>query len=245
MACAKRLVPCGRTARRSPPDARLADGPLVTIASVSYWTDVFTLETWAQAEAQEFRVSGFPPPTTGKGGYSMRMFERVRPGDVLLCYCKTPAQRWVGGLRVTGGVFQSGEPVWGLSETGEPRYPWRFPVEPVVVLEPTRGVPGDQVAEQLQFLSRLKRWGAYLQRSLNRVPDDDGERLLALLQEPREPVPIELPKHRPRQQRHLHRNRDSSRLKRLRLSSQSESSPTRHRRPSHGRTVRFRPNSAT
>lgn len=171
---------------------------------MSYWTDIFTLETWAQAEAQGYRVSGFPPPTPGKGGYSVGMFERVRPGDIFLCYCKTPAQRWVGALRVTGAVFQSGEPVWGLSETGEPRYTWRYPVEPVVALEPTRGIPGARVAEQLQCLSRLKQWGTFLQRSLNRVPEDDGERLLALLKEPREAVPIELPEHRPRgRQRHL------------------------------------------
>jgi hypothetical protein len=162
---------------------------------VSYWTDIFTLETWAQAEAREFRVTGFPPPTAGKGGYSVGMFERVEPGDIFLCYCKTPAQRWVGALRVTGDVFQSDEPVWGLSETGEPRYPWRYPVEPVVALEATRGVPGAQVAEQLDFLKRLKQWGTFLQRSLNRIPDEDGERLLALLREPRDAVPIALPKH--------------------------------------------------
>jgi len=168
---------------------------------VSYWTDIFTLETWAQAEAQGFRVSGFPPPTTGKGGYSTGMFERVRPNDIFLCYCKTPAQRWVGALRVTGEVFQSDEPVWGLSETGDPRYPWRFPVEPVVALDPTRGIPAGEVVEQLSFLKRLKRWGTFLQRSLNRVPDEDGERLLALLKEPREAASIDLPKYPPQKRR--------------------------------------------
>jgi hypothetical protein len=47
-------------------------------------------------------------------------------------------------------------------------------------------------------LSRLKQWGVYLQRSLNAVPDDDGQRLLALLEEPREPVAIAIPKRRRR-----------------------------------------------
>ena len=50
----------------------------------------------------------------GKGGYSVGMFERVKPGDVFLCYCKGPAMRWVGALRVKGEAFQSDEPVWGL-----------------------------------------------------------------------------------------------------------------------------------
>ncbi len=167
---------------------------------MTYWTDIFTLETWAQAEAREFRITGFPPPTMGKGGYSVGMFERVQIGDIFVCYCKSPARRWVGALRVVSGVFQSDEPVWGLSETGEPRYPWRYRAEPVVALDPIRGIPAAEVVDQLGFLRKLKQWGTYLQRSLNRVPDEDGDHLLALLQDPREPLPIELPKQRRRAQ---------------------------------------------
>jgi hypothetical protein len=165
---------------------------------MSYWTDIFTLETWAQAEARDFRVSGFPPPTPGKGGYSIGMFERVRPADFFICYCKSPARRWVGALRVLGEAFESDEPVWGLTDTGEARYPWRYSVEPVVTLDPARGIPGSDVAAELHFLKRLKQWGTYLQRSLNRIPDPDGERLIAMLREPRQPVPIEVPTRRPR-----------------------------------------------
>jgi len=128
---------------------------------VAFWTDIFTLETWAQAEAKGFRVSGFPSPTTTKGGYSRGMFERVEPDDVLLCYCKGPAVRWVGALRVTGEAFRSDEPVWGLNEAGEVRFPWRFPTEPVVALDPARGVPGAEVARELAILRRLKQWGTY------------------------------------------------------------------------------------
>jgi hypothetical protein len=128
------------------------------------------------------------------------MFERVHPGDIFLCYCKAPAMRWIGALRVTSEVFQSDEPVWGLTETGESRYPWRYRVEPIVALDPLRGVPGAEVAPELEFLRRLKQWGTFLQRSLNRVPDKDGEALVKFLQEPRAATPITLPKQarRPR-----------------------------------------------
>ena len=163
---------------------------------MAYWTDIFTLETWAQAEAQNFKVSGFPPPTPGRGGYSVRMFERVREGDVFLCYCKSPAQRWIGALRVVGSVFESDEPIWGLNEHGQSRFPWRYPVEPLVTVDPERGVPGAEVAQQLPFLRRLAQWGTYLQRSLNPVPDADGEALLAMLQAPRDSIPIEMPRQR-------------------------------------------------
>lgn len=165
---------------------------------MAYWTDIFTLETWAQAEQREWSVSGFPAPTKTKGGYSQRMFARVEPGDVLLCYCKGPASRWVGALRVTGEAFIGDEPVWGLNEDGDVRFPWRFPIEPVVTLDPANGVPGAEAAVELGFLKRLKQWGTFLQRSLNAVPDEDGARLVEILRQPREAVPITVPRRRPR-----------------------------------------------
>ena len=154
------------------------------------------METWAQAEKHGWRTTGFPAPTKTKGGYSVRMFERVEPGDVLLCYCKGPAARWVGALRVTGEAFQGEEPIWGLDEHGHVRFPWRFPAEPIITLDPQSGVPGAEAATHLGFLRRLKQWGVYLQRSLNSVPEDDGHELLRMLQEPREAVPIAIPKRR-------------------------------------------------
>jgi hypothetical protein len=165
---------------------------------VSYWTDIFTLETWAQAEQHGWNVSGFPAPTKARGGYGDRTFGRIRVGDVLLCYCKSPAARWVGALKVNGGMYIDDEPVWGLREDGTVRFPARFAVEPLVVLDPARGVPGPEAAKALTCLSRLKRWGTFLQRSLNEVPDADGERLLAMLREPRPEVPITVPQRRAR-----------------------------------------------
>ena len=153
--------------------------------AISYWSDIFTLETWAQAAARNFSVSGFPPPTAGKGGYSIGMFDRVEVGDVFLCYCKAPASRWVGALRVAGRAYESSEPVWGLTAEGMVRFPWRFDVEPIITLDPLRGIPGSDVALEVGFLRRLKQWGTFLQRSLNRIPDEDGERLISLLHEPR------------------------------------------------------------
>ena len=168
---------------------------------MAYWTDIFTLETWGQARATQYSVTGFPAPTAGRGGYSRRMFERVSEGDVLLCYCKAPASRWVGALRVTGPVFQDTEPVWGLTESGEARFPWRFPVEPVAALDPEYGLPGGWVAETVSFLRELRQWGVYLQRSLNPVPDSDGEALIEMLGQPREAVPIVVAPQRPRRRR--------------------------------------------
>lgn len=166
---------------------------------MAYWTDIFTLETWAQAEKHGWRVTGFPAPTKTRGGYSEGMFARVLPGDVLLCYCKGPAARWVGALKVTGPVFEADDPVWGLAEDGNVRFPWRFPAEPIAAVDPAQGIPGGEVAAELAFLKRLSnKWGVYLQRSLNPVPEDDGNRLVQMLQQEREAAPIAVPRRRTR-----------------------------------------------
>jgi hypothetical protein len=104
---------------------------------MAFWSNIFTLETWAQARDRAFTV-GFRHPHPEKGGYSVGMFERVVERDILLCYCKSPAARWVGALQVVGPAFQSDEPVWGLTETGEARYPWRFPVKASLLFLPRK-----------------------------------------------------------------------------------------------------------
>jgi hypothetical protein len=156
-----------------------------------FWTDIFTLETWAQAKIRDFKVTGFPAPTPGPGGYTQKTFAKVAVGDVLLCYCKKPAARWVGALRVLGPMFMSAEPVWGLDERGEARFPARYEVEPVIALDPALGVDGGEAAGKLECLARYgQTWWAFLQRSLNHVPDDDGALLLELLRKDRPPRPI-------------------------------------------------------
>jgi len=41
---------------------------------MNYFMDVFTIDTWEQAKACAFTVSGFPPPTVTPG--------RLLPNDV-------------------------------------------------------------------------------------------------------------------------------------------------------------------
>jgi hypothetical protein len=68
-----------------------------------------------------------------------------------------------------------------------------------VTLDAETGIPGEEVAARLGFLRSLRTWGVFLQRSLNSVPDVDGEALVEWLQQPREPIPIRAAAaHRPR-----------------------------------------------
>jgi hypothetical protein len=61
---------------------------------VTYWLNLFTLETWDEFKDAGARISGF-------SARRWSIAQRIRPGDRLLCYL-VRAYRWIGVLRVTG-----------------------------------------------------------------------------------------------------------------------------------------------
>lgn len=165
---------------------------------MAFFTDVFTVETWEQAKARDFTVSGFPPPTPTKGGYFDSTFRRVKAGDTLLCYVKAPAKRWVGALRVESAMYlDENDPVWGADDNGTARFPARFRVSPIIVRDVEMGVPVEETIGVISCLQE-KKWSGLFRRSLTPVGDEDGQRLLRLLEVEREPRPVRLPRKRVR-----------------------------------------------
>ena len=162
----------------------------------SFFTDVFTVETWEQAKSREWRITGFPPPTPTKGGYFDSTFARVVPGDVLCCYVKAPVKRWVGALRVVGPMFLDyDDDVWGRDDAGKARFPARFRVEPEIALDVEFGLPVERTVGVLQCFEG-KHWSGLFRRSLMPMPHQDGEMLVQMLAEPRTPSPVREPRRR-------------------------------------------------
>ncbi|MGH3022317.1 MAG: hypothetical protein ACRDNI_01555 [Gaiellaceae bacterium] len=165
---------------------------------MDYFTNVYTVETWAAAGERDHVISGYPPPTPTKGGYFESTFEAVKSGDVLLCYVVAPAKRWVGALRVESEWFLDYEdPIWGVDDEGRALYPARYKTTPIIALPVELGLPVEQTIGVLRCM-REGAWSGIFRRSLTRVPPDDGEKLLEMLAEPREPSPVRLPRRRPR-----------------------------------------------
>jgi hypothetical protein len=167
---------------------------------VSFFTDVFTVDTWEQAKARGFTVSGFPPPTLTRGGYFQSTFDRVKIGDLLICYVKAPAKRWVGALRVESPMYLDAEdPVWGADEEGAALFPARFKVSAVVARDVEVGVPVEETIGVLDCLD-AKNWSGLFRRSLTAMPVRDGESVLRLLEAERDPSPVRIPRKRIRRQ---------------------------------------------
>jgi hypothetical protein len=144
--------------------------PVYLPAQVGYFTDIFTTETWAAAGERDYAVSGFPAPTATRGGYFQSTFDAVKVGDLLACYVKAPAKRWVGALRVEGEMYvDESDAVWGYDEAGRVRFPARFHTSPILTLPVEEGLPVHETVGVLRCMNE-KTWSGLFRRSLTRMP---------------------------------------------------------------------------
>lgn len=114
---------------------------------MDYWLDLFTGTTWEEFRNAGAKVSGFR--------YRRRsMVERIKPGDILLCYL-TGVMRWVGALEVVGPSKDTSQ-IWKDDE-----FPARLDVRPLIMLGPEKGLPMDQLKGKVSFFSGPKDAGKF------------------------------------------------------------------------------------
>lgn len=143
---------------------------------MTYFVDIFSVETYEEFSGTDKRVCGFHP--------SRRAWvTKIRPGDRIVCYLKG-LSCWVGILEVTGALFEA-EP--GAEAVGE--YSLQFPCVPIAWLERGALVPikRKDVWSALSFTKDVEPgaggWNAVLRSSGVRLAEPDGQiveaRLLA------------------------------------------------------------------
>ena len=72
---------------------------------MTYWLDLFTIETWREFKEAGGTISGFRESRWSR-------VKRMKPGDRLLCYA-VALKRWIAVLEVTSEPFFSSEPrIW-------------------------------------------------------------------------------------------------------------------------------------
>ena len=135
---------------------------------MTYWLNLFTVETW-----NEFKQAG-----ANMSGHTESRWTRaakVRPGDKLLCYL-AGAGRWVAVLEVTGPpVYDDSEEnrIWAKAV-----YPSRLPVKIELELTPETAVPVKDMLGDLDAFQGLdspeRTWGTMFLGSLNKWSDEDG-----------------------------------------------------------------------
>lgn len=140
---------------------------------MNYWLDLFTGTTW-----QEFREAG--ATVSGFSGRRRSIAQRVKPGDILLCYL-TGVMRWVGALEVLGASTDTRR-IWKDQE-----FPVRFDVRPLIMLDAEHGIPMDKLEGQVRFFAGVEDRGRF-QGFLRGSPaifknPKDAELILSLLRD--------------------------------------------------------------
>jgi predicted RNA-binding protein len=117
--------------------------------------------------------------------------ERIAPGDVIVFYV-TGVQAFGGSVRVTGDMFEDRSRIWP-GKPGKPdAYPWRFPTEPVVVLDDEQFVAAEALAPALEHVRKWppEHWRLAFQGQLRPVSAADSTALdRALRDAARHPAP--------------------------------------------------------
>lgn len=149
---------------------------------MNYWLDLFTGTTWSEFREAGSNVSGFRSTR-------QKMVERIKPGDILLCYL-TGVMRWVCALEVVG-PSKDERAIWKFDE-----FPARLDVKPLVMLNPENGIPMEKLAGKVQFYQESKDAGKF-KGFLRGSPatfarHEDGDLILQILKEAKE-HPIAIP----------------------------------------------------
>lgn len=143
-----------------------------------YFIDLFTPETWHEAGANGFSVTGFSERR-------LRSASKIQPGDIFLCYL-TGKSRFIGALRATSDVYTDTENrIWKSQQ-----FPTRFECELVVKVPEDRGIHLREVQ------TRSKQPGTYnwiFRASPQEMPEDDSEWILQRLHQIAESSPVDSP----------------------------------------------------
>lgn len=134
-----------------------------------YWLDLFTPETWEEAEKNNFKLSGFRENR-------WHLTQQIKPGDFLVCYL-TGEMRFSGILKVISKPYfslEASKKVW----RGGP-FPCVMDIEPVITLDLLHSIPADKIVPKLTI---AKKWGGIRRGSLNRLNKEDGDTIKSILE---------------------------------------------------------------
>jgi hypothetical protein len=137
---------------------------------MAYFIDLFSPETYDAFSKSARNISGFRLR-------HKNMAERIKPGDVFVCYL-TRLSRWFGLLEVIEGPFVDDKPIFVPDD--DP-FVVRFRVRPTVWLDIDKALPihDETIWQGLSFTRQLEMgsiaWTGKVRGSLVRLDDEDGK----------------------------------------------------------------------
>jgi hypothetical protein len=135
------------------------------------WLLVSSPQNFAASRDRGFDVAGMK-------SRHRRKWERVRPGDRVFFYL-TGAKAIGGMARVAGDPYEDHRPIWQSKGKPDEDYPWRFPIEPLNVLEAGHELPAEPLAREMEHTKRwpAESWTLAFQGNVHELSDADADLL--------------------------------------------------------------------
>jgi predicted RNA-binding protein len=132
------------------------------------WVLTGSLDNFRATAELDFRVIGMKERRR-------RLAEQVAKGDLIIFYV-SGVQAFGGVVRVTGEMYEDRAKVWPGKMGNPDPYPWRFAIEPVLILDEDEFVPAEELAQQLEHVRKwpAEHWHLAFQGQLRPVSHDDA-----------------------------------------------------------------------
>jgi hypothetical protein len=149
---------------------------------VTFYTDLFTVQTWEAFQKNGGVVSGFRR-------HQRPSASRIVPGDIFVCYL-VGLSRWCGLLKVDGPMYEDSTPIFADPDL----FILRFKVTPLAMLDPEHSLPihepdiWGKLCITKEMKPREQGWAQFagLRGSLRVLTDEDGEFLVDRIQKQKE-----------------------------------------------------------
>lgn len=132
------------------------------------WMLVSGADNFEVSRAMGFTVAGMKERHRRKA-------ERVVPGDRILFYL-TGIQRFGGTAIVTDTYYEDrAEPIWQSKKAGEYPYPWRFAIQPELILDASQFVRAEALLPELEWVKKWPpaNWQLAFQGNVHVLSDTD------------------------------------------------------------------------
>lgn len=108
--------------------------------------------------------------------------EAMRPGDKVIYYI-TGVKAFTGIATITSPFFEDRRPIWKSQKEGE-LYPYRFKVEPDLILDEANWFPAEGIARQLEYVRKwpAENWTLAFQGNVHLISERDYKTLRGLIE---------------------------------------------------------------
>lgn len=144
----------------------------MTTAQPRTWILTGSPENHAATAEHGHRVIGLKE---GRRNFALQ----IEASDRIVLYA-TQRMAFAGSILVTGGLYEDRTPIWPGKPGKADAYPWRFPTEPEVALEPEDWVPAEGLAARLEHVRKwpAEHWKLAFQGQMRAVSPADAAVLM-------------------------------------------------------------------